>query len=91
MQQTWNCPQCGEEFEVGLYVEPDEPNYGADADGNRGVFMAGYLECEEYPETCPHCGYTLTEGDVEAITEHFTDVLRERDAYDGPDTLAERE
>lgn len=38
---------CEADVEVTLGYEPDDPNYGADADGNRGIYVHGgfYVEC----------------------------------------------
>lgn len=36
------CPECG----YGMTYEPPEHNYGADADGNRGVTLPGGWGCE---------------------------------------------
>lgn len=36
------CPKCGEE----MTFEPADPNYGADADGNRGWYVPASWRCE---------------------------------------------
>lgn len=41
-KQTRPCPKCGEEMEY----EPADPNYGADADGNRGRYIPASWACE---------------------------------------------
>lgn len=64
------CPACdarevGEgaapegEVAVGLDWEPEDRSYGADADGRRGVYVAGYWYAAEVAETCSE-GCTLT-------------------------------
>ncbi len=39
---TKSCPRCGQP----MTYEPADPNYGADADGNRGVYMPAVWICE---------------------------------------------
>ena len=59
---------CCVDIELDLAYEPGESNYGADADGNRGISIPGgfYVE-DEIPTKCSECGheYTMEElGDL---------------------------
>lgn len=59
---------CRDEIEVELEREPDDHNYGADADGNRGMFVSGYWFPETNPpDKCETCGRVYTAEDKEEI------------------------
>lgn len=49
--------------------EPDDPNYGADADGNRGMFVRGDIVPGDLPKFCPVCEATYDKGDIAGL-EH---------------------
>lgn len=56
----FECPECGEyTIEVHTYRE----NYGADADGNRGMMMT-FAEIESQ-----ECDCELTERQIDAVCE----------------------
>ena len=58
------------DIEVVLDREPDDPNYGADADGNRGIFVAGYWYTETAaPDKCATCGHVYTDEERKEIEE----------------------
>jgi hypothetical protein len=61
---------CTEEIAVNLDWEPGESNWGADADGNRGIYVAGYFyPCDDPPEKCARCGHFYTEEEKEEINK----------------------
>ena len=63
---------CCAEFEIQLDREPDDPNYGADADGNRGIFVAGGWYWEgEVPTKCEECGHEFTKEEMAQIEKAF--------------------
>ena len=78
---------CEAELEVELAWEPADRNYGADADGNRGVYVPGYWYFETSPpETCPECGYTYTAEEyakLEAQAEKEAREYTDDGGYDG--------
>lgn len=45
------CPKCSHE----MTYEPADPHYGADADGNRGMYVSAYWYCTncEHTEDAP--------------------------------------
>lgn len=50
------CPACKQLFEVEVVYEPADPNYGADADGHRGMYVSAYYSLPDDPPTyCPIC------------------------------------
>lgn len=54
------CPSCGTRIdEIELGSEPDDPDYGADTDGNRGRFLAGSTWIQHAPDDCTACGAPL--------------------------------
>jgi hypothetical protein len=59
---SFNCPRegCEGTFEdVECEVEPGDPNYGADADGNRGIYLPASLNAPSYDgEECSE-GHTM--------------------------------
>src|SRR5690349_16695937 len=63
---------CIAEFEIELGREPDDHHYGADADGNRGIFVAGYWYWEgEVPTKCEECGHEFTKEEMDEIEKAF--------------------
>lgn len=61
-------PDCDHEFEVEADVEPADPSYGADADGNRGIYVpASIIPPDDV--TCPRCGADCTEEAKDAAEE----------------------
>lgn len=81
---TVSCTSCDTEFQIELEWEPGDSNYGADADGNRGISVPGYFYVDVCPSHCPGCGEEITSRDEEAWADSFA---RNRDdeesaAYD---------
>lgn len=52
---------------VGLTWEPGESNWGADADGNRGIYVPGFWVPSEIPDKCDTCGFVFTDAGKEQI------------------------
>lgn len=64
---------CSVELEVELDFEPGDKNYGADADGNRGISVPGYAyPINEPPDVCPECGKPFTKDELKAIDARFS-------------------
>ena len=63
----FECPECGKfTIEVNVYTE----NYGADADGNRGMMMT-FAEFESQ-----ECDCELSESDIDKICEEAVEDYR---------------
>ncbi len=70
--------------------EPADPNYGADADGNRGMYVAGYWSgsCDD---SCSE-GHTLTADEQEQVnTEAAADFTAEDEAENEQDWWPEHD
>lgn len=94
-KETLNCPRdCEGEVVVSLEYEPADPDYGADADGNRGIYVRGYWTMYGADPVCS-TGHTLTAEEQKEIIEQAESADEEEqgcgDYYDGPDTLEERD
>ncbi len=88
MNVTENCPYdgCQGEVSVELEYEPADPNHGADANGNRGIYVAGSWSAT-VADTCSR-GCAL---DADAVSDVSKDAIwqgeRDReDEYYGPDS-----
>lgn len=86
---TLHCPhllddetECEADVEVELAYEPPDPNYGADADGRRGIYVSGYFYVESIADTCAK-GHVLT-GEEEADVERRAE--KEARDYEPEDT-----
>ncbi len=84
---TENCPHddCEGQVVVEVEFEPGDPNYGADADGRRGVAVAGYWSATA-ADTCS-LGHVL---DADAKSDVCQDATwqaahDQEDEYYGPD------
>lgn len=61
------------EIHFEMEKEPDEHNYGADADGNRGVFMAGGFFTEtDPPYRCDECKQNFTDDERREIEKQMS-------------------
>lgn len=50
------CPACKQTIRLEVDIVPAEPNYGADADGHRGIYVPAYAALvDDEPSECPHC------------------------------------
>ncbi len=71
-----------------LEWEPPDPSYGADADGNRGMYLRGYWDAQ-VSDACT-AGHALTQREREDIEQDAIDNQADpADEYDGPDYDAE--
>jgi hypothetical protein len=78
----YDCPECGHEMGLIVAYEPPDPNYGADRDGNRGVFLPGRWVVED-TEPCVN-GCEITPEDLDCLAELVQD-----DAEDLEQALAD--
>lgn len=86
MQHKFDCPEedCPGVVLVDLEWEDPDPSYGADADGNRGMYVAGYWSGEA-EDTCS-AGHTFTPQEREDIaTDAANDQPEPEEEYWGPD------
>lgn len=94
--------QCSAELLVHVDREPAEPNHGADADGNRGIYVPGYWFTEDFASSCAECGHVWTPaeraeidelaiGFVSADDDDDEDLLDEEDEEDLDDEEDEDE
>lgn len=78
---------CEGEIEVTLEYEPADPHYGADRDGNRGMYQPGYWSGTSEDSCSEGCILTQEEQDS-AAEEAASDLAAEQEAdaeYYGPD------
>ena len=83
------CPTCGAELKISASWEPADPNYGADADGNRGMYIPGYysledVECMEDPTHSERYTADAFEdacASAERVLEQQTDNRHEEAGY----------
>lgn len=69
---------CCVEYEVELGYEPGESNYGADADGNRGISIPGFFGVEgEIPTKCDECGHEFTMEELESLRKEADEKARD--------------
>lgn len=70
---------CNAEVDVDIDVEPPDPNYGADRDGNRGVYMPGSVGIDQSaPDKCPECGYEYTKEEKQQIEDDWNEQLQKQ-------------
>lgn len=93
------CPRegCGGSVPFELEIEPGDPNYGADADGNRGISIPdSYVRGSDCPDECSEgCVFTLKEKELieeQADTKASEQESPEQDyeEYDGRDDYDKR-
>jgi hypothetical protein len=63
-----NCPECDEEI---IFAVDKDNNYGADADGNRG--MVAYFSELDYQK----CSCDLHETDIDRLGDEAVEIYRE--------------
>lgn len=85
---TIQCPRpdCEGIVDARLDWEPADPHYGADADGNRGMYVRGYWTAD----TGPSCseGHVFFADERVALDERSAAEVNDEepeDNYDGPD------
>lgn len=68
----YTCPNsdCGY-VSLEAEVVPAEHGWGADADGNRGIYIPAYIISPEVPDTCPTCGMVYDEDQQWEISEEL--------------------
>lgn len=85
--QLCDCPREGCEgfVQVSLEYEPPDPHYGMDADGNRGIYVAGYWSAEA-DDTCS-LGHVLIGAELLQLQTEAEEAVEDcdDDDYDGPD------
>lgn len=80
-------PDCEHEFDVEADVDPGESNFGADADGNRGIYVPAWVVPPD-DVLCPKCGANCDE----VAKQQAEDYKFSEPEYDGLyDTLEERD
>lgn len=86
--EACDCPRddCEGKVSVTLEYEPPDPHYGADADGNRGMYVAGYWDGTA-ADTCT-LGHKLTVAETDVIEYGAVhDAISDpEDEYYGPDS-----
>jgi hypothetical protein len=94
---TATCPNedCQAEMEVGATVCPAESNWGADADGNRGIYVPAYIEEWDTPTKCEDCGVEYNEEQLEQLNKQLLSAAENyepptRDDYDPYDEYYDR-
>jgi hypothetical protein len=85
---TITCPHilddttpCEAEIEVECDAEPGEV-YGADADGNRGIWVGPTLLPNDPPTTCPECGCTYTTAETSIMAKKLEQLAEDYDFTD---------
>lgn len=81
---TVNCPvedddgirTCEAEIEVQCEGVPGE-NYGADADGNRGMWIPPHIEPGSPPDKCPECGTVYDKEQLKVLEEAIEQACRD--------------
>jgi hypothetical protein len=63
---SFDCPRCGAQQVIEVEREAAE-NYGADADGNRGIWQAAYYPTPDAPTACTDCKAPYTEEEQREI------------------------
>lgn len=63
------CPRdgCRHVHELETEIEPADPHYGADADGNRGMYVGPYLLEPDPPTVCPKCKAEYDDDDLDNL------------------------
>ena len=75
---TIYCPNEECELELNVGYEPPDYNYGADADGNRGMYVAGYAYLEyEVPAVCPTCKHEFDPEELKALEDAAEKAIKD--------------
>lgn len=73
-----NCPICDKEIEYRAEVEPPD-HYGADADGNRGIWVSAYVITPDADEqTCPE-GCKWSDVDRKTLQKSLENLANDYD------------
>lgn len=77
---------------VEVAWEPADPNFGADADGNRGMYVPGFWAVATIPDKCDVCGFEFTvagketiEREAQKIADELPPADEEDDRLDEPE------
>ena len=73
------CPACEETIEVEAEIEPADNNYGADADGNRGIRLPAYIISPFPPKACPACKIIYDKVQIIVLESELEDVANKYD------------
>ena len=72
------CPICDETFKLEVEIMDAEPNYGADADGHRGIYIPAYATLvDDEPSACPSCKEEFYDTDLDSIRAQINKELNE--------------
>lgn len=69
------CPACANHFTIEVEIDPGDPCFGQDADGNRGVRIDPFLVPPDEVQ-CPECKLDMT--DLVALQLVDIDLTDER-------------
>ena len=72
-------PNCTYEHILETEIEPADPHYGADADGNRGMYVAAGPLIPDTPSICPECH---TEYSVEDMEQLAAEIEKQCEAWE---------
>lgn len=77
---------CEGRIALTIEYEPADPNYGADADGNRGIFVPGFYYASFIDRTCTKgCQFDeSSDAALEARAAMEILTIEELDAKDSP-------
>ncbi len=89
-EATVSCPRpdCEGEVAVTLEWEPADWNYGADADGNRGMYVRGYYWSAATGPSCSEGHVFFADERVvldKVAADEAGDYYAIEDEYDSPD------
>ena len=76
--------QCEEEIELECGVDPGDSNYGADADGNRGMYVGPSLIEPNPPSSCSICHETYNEDQLADLKKQIAQEVADY-RYEPPD------
>lgn len=70
------CPMCGKIIRLEAEIMPAEPNYGADADGHRGIYVPAYATLvDDEPSECPLCKEEFYDTDLDKVRTQIATEL----------------
>lgn len=83
-------PNCTYEHILDTEIEPGDSNYGADADGHRGISIGPGPIQPDTPSFCPECHVNYTVEDMEKLEKEIEKQCEEwepsyDDGYYDPD------
>ena len=88
MASAWihpHCPVCDTSFEIECEIEPGEW-YGADADGNRGMWVGPRILTPETPDKCDNEDCPAAAGyDEDQLDELTRRIERKMESWEPPE------